>query len=88
MSPSVFFVPTRSKYWAFLGPDGASGTGPNDRWASAEAKRAKEVAERMFPDVTFILTEDLPASQTYEPGSRNNEIRAALEARTALRLRS
>jgi len=82
MPRPIFFIPTRRDYWESSAEhDSVS----RARWIAIEAGRTKALAERLFPHVEFNVVEDLPASQTYEFGSLNQEIRAVLESQTVVR---
>jgi hypothetical protein len=56
-----------------------------DEWVHLEAAKALTIAKRLFPNAAFFISDDVPASQTYERGSINQQIRDALESRTRLR---
>jgi hypothetical protein len=86
MGDHFFFIPCLHRFWTLeaRSPD-HDGIG-DAAWIRAEAERALVVARRLFPEVQFRLCEEPPASQTYERGSLNSEIRRMLELGTALRL--
>ena len=85
MDKHLFFIPTRRIYWE---PSAEDDSSSRARWIAIEAGRVKALAERLFPNVDFKLIEDPPASQTYEFGSRSQEIRAVLESQTGIRFAS
>jgi hypothetical protein len=82
----VFYIPTSVQHWESTRSANPSRSIGNDVWRLLEVKRTRALAKRLFPEVDFEITEDVPASQTYERGSINLEIKAVLENRTALRL--
>lgn len=81
----VFYIPTRPEHWDRARPD-PSARAAALAWTLLEAKRTRATAARLFPSVDFMIVEDVPASQTYEPGSVNSEIKKLLENHTAIRL--
>lgn len=84
MDANVFYIPTLPRYWLGEKSDRMP-TREETTWAELEAKRALAMAEKLFSDVAFELVKSPPPKQTYQPHSRNAEIRAFLETRTRLR---
>jgi hypothetical protein len=83
-SQPTFHIPTRARFWEASSSGDAQSSGA-DAWTIQAAKRARAIASRLYPAVDFVISEDVPATQTYQRGSLNREIRAVLENCTALR---
>jgi hypothetical protein len=85
MASHTFFIPCRGDFWEVpydpLDPTGKESA----RWISLECARILKLAERLFPDVQFFISEAPPASQTYQRGSINQDIREVLERNTSIR---